>query len=199
MHGLSHAGAGALQAGLTPRDWALRKGFTDMGPLLKQSSPHSSIVPLERPGITAMRKGSISSLESGVDSVISSSASAFAAAAAARPVSLSVAAPLVVTSASGMEGDGDEVGGAIPHTLSAGASTDSPWARLTFFGRRSSFVFDPRHVEGYMHKRGGLVKNWKMRYCVLDAERLSYFGKQVRLPPRASLCCGQAKTWFLQP
>jgi hypothetical protein len=163
----------AIQENLSPLDWAHRKNHSDVMPVLAHR-PDDIIRTISVEGGPVPRKVSISSLESGVESEISASASSFAAAAtsAVRPTSLSMSGNAFVHPSIGYS------------ALDGGVfkpQSDSPWEKLAFFGnRRSSMTYAPRHVEGYMSKRGGLVKNWKLRYCVLSMNKLSYFAKQVR-------------------
>jgi hypothetical protein len=175
---------GYAQENLSPVDWAHRKNHSDVMPVLAHR-PDDVMRTISSEGGPGPRKVSISSLESGVESEISASASSFAAAAtsAVRPTSLSISGNAFVHPSGGQYGLDDGL-----FKPQSGPQSDSPWGKLAFFGnRRSSMTYAPRHVEGYMSKRGGLVKNWKLRYCVLSMNKLSYFGKQVR--GRTALLC----------
>lgn len=173
-----------VKAGLTPRDWAVKKGHQSIPALLVQQVLPWQPARMDSSGIAAAPTMSVSSLESSADSGLHASASSFAAAAAtatsaaARRPSLYQAPPMITDMF-----DDEESRDVVP--VPAGAASlarpqdDSPWDKLAIFGRRSSISFKPRHVEGYLCKQGGIVRSWKVRYFVLSETKLSYFGKQV--------------------
>lgn len=180
VQALLEAGADPMigdNSGLRPIDWALRKGFDDVVQLL------STFAPPPRPSRKSMRPTAATAALMASQSEDSSSL----ATGAARSRAYSGALPRVAeegTAAGGTSGFktvdvvGDHASGDEDDDSRQRSFTDT-----TDYAEESG----PATVEGWMYKRGHIVRNWKRRWFVLEDRTLRYFATPESKFPKGTI------------